>query len=334
MSSQTDKIAHGVPAPQDFKAPVFPDDKLVLYFHQYNFYSQKVLLVLYEKNIDFVPYEIDLSNGEQFSNWFLSLNPKGDVPVLRDGVLVVPNSSHIINYVEAKFRGGNSFKPSYKLITILPDSLQYDQMMVFERALTQLPIGALSLGSLIHDDLKLVPKAPFIGPVRQSCLKNNEKVLSILRSTVDKLDINNSALRQKLDTQLRRMDLVNSRTDFQRVLDAVSKTLAYVEQEMSKQTPRSEWLTSNELTLADVSLGLLLQRLYQLGFENYFWCNGKLPQVEAFFLRFKQRSSYLKIMPSHFERLKEMWSMTPDNYKLGATAGLFGMAMFAAFAHK
>lgn len=43
-------------------------------------------------------------------------------------------------------------------------------MMGFERALTQLPVGTLSLGSLIHDDLKLVPKAPFIGPVRQSCL--------------------------------------------------------------------------------------------------------------------------------------------------------------------
>lgn len=56
-----------------------------------------------------------------------------------------------------------------------PDSLQFDQMMTFERALSRLPVGALSLGSFIHDDLKLVPKAPFIGPVRQSCLSEQYK---------------------------------------------------------------------------------------------------------------------------------------------------------------
>lgn len=159
--------------------------------------------------------------------------------------------------------------------------------------------------------------------------------MSILRRSVNDLHTNHSALQHKLVTQLRRRDLVYSRSDYQHVLDAVRNTLLYVEQELSKQTPRCEWLTGNELTLADVSLGLLLQRLYQLGFENYYWCNGKLPQVEAFFLRFKQRSSYLKVMPSsNFEILKEMWSMTPSNYKLGATAGVLGMAMFAAFAHK
>lgn len=50
-------------------------------------------------------------------------------------------------------------------------------MMAFERALTQLPVGALSLGSFIHDDLKLVPKAPFIGPVRLSCLSELSELL-------------------------------------------------------------------------------------------------------------------------------------------------------------
>ncbi|EDW69281.1 ganglioside-induced differentiation-associated protein 1 isoform X1 [Drosophila virilis] len=331
MSSQADEIAPAAPAPKDFKAPVFQDNKLVLYFHPYNFYSQKVLLVLYEKNVDFTPYIVDLCNGEQYSNWFLNLNPKGDVPVLQDGAFIIPNSPHIISYVETKFRGEQH--PLLKPYP--PDSLQFDQMMTFERALSRLPVGALSLGSFIHDDLKLVPKAPFIGPVRQSCLKNNDKVMELLRHSVDELDSNNTALQQKLEIQLRRRKLVASRVDFQRVLDAVRNVLQYVEQELSKQTPRNEWLTGDEITLADVSLGLLLQRLYQLGFENYYWGFGKLPQVEGYFLRFKQRASYHKLMPSsNFEILKEMWSMTPSNYKLGATAGFLGMAMFAAFAHK
>ncbi|XP_023033459.1 ganglioside-induced differentiation-associated protein 1 isoform X1 [Drosophila willistoni] len=330
MSEQEKEIAPASPVLQDFKAPVFTDNKLVLYFHPYNFYSQKVLLVLYEKNIDFTPYVVDLCNGEQYSSWFLNLNPKGDVPVLQDGAFVIPNSHHIINYVESKFRGEEhpKLKPSQ-------DSKEFDDVMVYEQALGRLPIGALSLGSFVHDDLKLVPKAPFIGPVRQSCLKNNDKVLDLLRRSLEELEPHNkSALEHKLDIQLRRKDLVSSRDDFQRVLDAVRHVLLYVEQELSRKSPRTDWLIGDQLTLADVSLGLLLHRLYQLGFENYYWSYGKLPQVENYFLRFKQRQSYHKLQPSNFEILKEMWSKTPGNYKIGAGAGFLGMAMFAAFAHK
>lgn len=50
------------------------------------------------------------------------------------------------------------------------NSNDYDDVMRYEHAVSRLPVGALSLGSFIHDDLKLTPKAPFIGPIRQSCL--------------------------------------------------------------------------------------------------------------------------------------------------------------------
>ncbi|XP_043650350.1 ganglioside-induced differentiation-associated protein 1 isoform X1 [Drosophila teissieri] len=327
MSEQTKEIEALPPTLQDFKAPDLPSNKPVLFFHPYNFHAQKVLMVLYEKRIDFFPYVVDLCNGEQYSNWFLNLNPKGDVPVLQDGALVIPSSTHIINYVESKFRGDRSLKPAH-------NSKEFDQMLVFEQAIARLPVGTLSLGSFMHDDLKLVPKAPFIGPVRQSCLKNNEKVLELLRHSVDDQATNKATLQHKLDIQLRRLELASSREDFQKVLDAVRHFLLYVEQELSAQAPRSEWLTGDELNVADISLGLLLHRLYQLGFENQFWTFGKLPQVEAYFLRFRQRESFHRLQPSNFAILREMWTRTPGNYKLGAGAGFLGMAMFAAFAHK
>nr|NP_001261437.1 Gdap1, isoform B [Drosophila melanogaster]AGB94132.1 Gdap1, isoform B [Drosophila melanogaster] len=326
MSEQTKEIEALPPTLQDFKAPDLPANKPVLFFHPYNFHAQKVLMVFYEKKIDFFPYVVDLCNGEQYSNWFLNLNPKGDVPVLQDGALVIPSSTHIINYVESKFRD-RSLKPAH-------NSKEFDQMLIFEQAMARLPVGTLSLGSFIHDDLKLVPKAPFIGPVRQSCLKNNEKVLDLLRHSVDEQATKKAALQHKLDIQLRRHELASSREEFQKVLDAVRHFLLYVEQELTAQAPRVEWLTGDELSVADISLGLLLHRLYQLGFENQFWTFGKLPQVEAYFLRFRQRESFHRLQPSNFAILREMWTRTPGNYKLGAGAGFLGMAMFAAFAHK
>lgn len=63
------------------------------------------MFVLNEKNISCNRYEVDLSNGEQCSNWFMQMNPKMDVPVLQNESLIVPSSSQIINYLEADFIG-------------------------------------------------------------------------------------------------------------------------------------------------------------------------------------------------------------------------------------
>ncbi|XP_037933514.1 ganglioside-induced differentiation-associated protein 1 [Teleopsis dalmanni] len=313
----------------DFKAPVFKDGALVLYFHPYNFYSQKVLLMLYEKNLEFTPYALDLSNGEQYSSWFLNINPKGDVPVLQDGPFIIPDSRHIMNYVEDKFRSDKhqAFK-SYNFT-----AKEYEKLQRFDKLLAQVPVGALSLGSFIHEDLKLAPKPPFIGPVRKACIKNNEKVYELLKKSIEEAEVNKAALLRKLEIQDQRRRVVYSRVEFHKILDNVYNVLYTIETDL-KENPDREWLITDKLTLTDIAFGLLLHRLYQLGFENYYWGYGKLPHVESFFLRFRKRESYQKLVPTNFEILKDMWQKTPSNYKIGAGAGVLGMAMFAAFAHK
>ncbi|XP_075161534.1 ganglioside induced differentiation associated protein 1 [Haematobia irritans] len=314
---------------KDFKAPTFRENEVVVYVHPYNFYSQKVLLLLYEKNVDFTPYVVDLLNGEQYSQWFLNLNPKADVPVLQDGSFVIPDSVHIINYIENKFRGGD-----YKSLKPKPSNkIENEKIILYDQIFSNLPVGALSLGSFIHDDLKLVPKPPFIGPIRKTCLKNNEKVHTLLKESIDKTEDHKAALLRKLDLQERRKRLVYSRLEYQKILDAIQNVLRFVEDDMNANT-HCEWLISNNFCMADICFGLLLLRLYQLGFENYYWSYGKMPRIESYFLRFKKRPSYDKLMPSNFEILKDIWQMTPSNYIIGAGAGVLGMAVFAAFAHK
>uniref|UniRef100_A0A1A9Z3D3 GST N-terminal domain-containing protein n=1 Tax=Glossina pallidipes TaxID=7398 RepID=A0A1A9Z3D3_GLOPL len=322
-----DEPASGVP---QFKEPFFKDDVLVLYMHPYNFYSQKILLLLYEKNIEFTPYVMDLLNGEQYSKWFLNLNPKADVPVLKDQSFAVTDSQHIINYIENKFCDGiyNSLKP-FKV-----NSLEFNKLQMFCNILAPLPIGALSLGSFIHDvDLKLVPKPPFTGPLRKGCLGNNEKVLEFLKQSLLEVGVNRAPLMRKLEIQERRKRFVYSRSEYGKILDAVRGVLEFFERDMTAHS-KTEWLISNDFTMADIALGLLLLRLYQLGFENYYWSYGKLPNIESYFLRFKKRSACQKLMPSNFEFLKDIWQMTPNKYKIGTGAGVLGMAMMMAFAHK
>ena len=43
---------------------------------------------------------------EQYEPWFLRLNPRGEVPVLTDGVKVIPDSVRIVEYLEDNFSNG------------------------------------------------------------------------------------------------------------------------------------------------------------------------------------------------------------------------------------
>lgn len=61
---------------------------------------------MHEKQIKCTLYEVDVTNGEQFSDWFLELNPKGEVPVLQNGTFIVPSSGQIISYLEGNYKGG------------------------------------------------------------------------------------------------------------------------------------------------------------------------------------------------------------------------------------
>lgn len=82
-------------------------------------FSLQILFALHEKGLKFTSHEVNITNGEQYSQWFLEMNPKAEVPVLRNGTLIVPESGRIISYLEENFKGGKNFcgnikDPGYK----------------------------------------------------------------------------------------------------------------------------------------------------------------------------------------------------------------------------
>lgn len=65
-------------------------------------------MALYEKRVPFKKQVVSLIAQEQYSSWFLKLNPCGEVPVLTDGVKIIPDSVRIIEYLEDNFSNGRS----------------------------------------------------------------------------------------------------------------------------------------------------------------------------------------------------------------------------------
>ena len=77
---------------------------LDLYYHPLASYCWKVLVALYERDTQFTPHVVDLGDPAQRAA-LVALWPFARFPVLRDGGLVVPESTTILEHLAAHHHG-------------------------------------------------------------------------------------------------------------------------------------------------------------------------------------------------------------------------------------
>ena len=65
--------------------------------------SQKLRIYLNYKKIKWQSHSVNIATGQNYSNWFLGINPRGLLPVLVDDGRVIIESNDIIQYLENKF---------------------------------------------------------------------------------------------------------------------------------------------------------------------------------------------------------------------------------------
>lgn len=71
-----------------------------LFWHPFSVFPRRVQIVLREKGIDCEEVVVDLPGGALRGAEFRRMNPFGQVPVLRDGDLVIAESVAILEYLE------------------------------------------------------------------------------------------------------------------------------------------------------------------------------------------------------------------------------------------
>uniref|UniRef100_A0A1B6C0Z0 GST C-terminal domain-containing protein n=2 Tax=Clastoptera arizonana TaxID=38151 RepID=A0A1B6C0Z0_9HEMI len=117
-------------------------------------------------------------------------------------------------------------------------------------------------------------------------------------------------LLEKAEVSEKKHQLMVSEKSFENLLYQVDKVLHEVEKELSSKTQMDEsWLCCEQFTVADISLTILLNRLYLLGLENRFWSDGKKPGIERYFARVRQRDSFKRTIPSQMFHLKTFIEM-------------------------
>jgi len=74
--------------------------------------SLKSLLPLFEKGLEFESRYVDLHKFEQHQEWFIAVNPEGQVPVLDHDGVIVTHTTVINEYIEDAFPDAPPLRPN------------------------------------------------------------------------------------------------------------------------------------------------------------------------------------------------------------------------------
>ncbi|KAF5280223.1 hypothetical protein FQA39_LY05357 [Lamprigera yunnana] len=227
----------------------------------------EVLMALYEKNLPFKKYLINLVKEVQREPWFLKINPRGEVPVLQDNGKVIPDSVRIIDYLEDNFSNGNTPR------LIPTDNLETKQKVLhFKAMIDALPARIITMGSFHHSELVHFPKPPFVGPVRTMLINADRNTVKVLQELAKKNPEIREVLLSKITVHEQKSTMITNQDQYLKVLDQVEQVLAEIENELATHIGEKEnwWLCCHEFTIADISFTILLERLDQLGYSNRF----------------------------------------------------------------
>lgn len=131
---------------------------LKLYSYQESGNSYKVRLLIALLNLEVEVQELDYFNDEQHSEAYLKINPKGEVPALVDGDIVLTDSAAILVYLSGKYGPSNlwwsdDIVEQAKIVDWLAFAASWVQYGVFTaRAILSFkgPYNGLGLNSTEH----------------------------------------------------------------------------------------------------------------------------------------------------------------------------------------
>ena len=232
---------------------------LVLYHHGSSTCAAKVRFALEEKQLEWEGRYIDILAGEQFHEDFLKINPKGVVPVLVDGDLVIPESTIICEYLEDNF-------PNPALMPA--DAEGKANVRRWTKAV----------------DEELHPACSAITYVmshRHTILRNG---VGSFQEFVESGDSEGKAAR------LLKWQWIQEGIKAPGAKDKIKIYFDYLNN-MEAALSENQWLVGDAFTLADVAMTPYINRLAALAMEK-LWEDGRLPGVERWFNTVQSRSTF------------------------------------------
>ncbi|XP_003745766.1 ganglioside-induced differentiation-associated protein 1 [Galendromus occidentalis] len=248
---------------------------LILYHALPSSYSQKVVLALKYLNLTYESRLVNLFDGEQLEPWFLDLNPKGEVPTLKDGDLVLTDSADIIQHLNDRY---DTRRSDEKLI---PNPVTPVGRSVAEvnQLICSVKTFVLTFGAAFH------PQHTENSTLSDEESKGRRAFVDKMTECIrEKLAVAKPPYKESYTYKLTKIStggaLLKDENVFLAELKSTREVLERIEDHLSRS--QGKWIFFDHLTLADISLAVLLYRIKKLGLQHHFWAEGSLPNVASY----------------------------------------------------
>jgi len=217
--------------------------------------GQKVTMLLNEKQLTYNCINVDLRVGEQHSSEFLSINPKGQVPVIIHQQKIILESSTICLYIESTFQNLPFYPNSMRQQSAIKHWMSY-------------------IDNEIHQACSILTWSIAIRPAML------EKTTGDLNKHFDAIPDISRRKRQKraFDLGLSLPELKEAKINYQNLLNRMEIALK-----------NNKYLTSDYCSLADICVLPYVIRLDMLALQH-LWQN--LPYVRHWLALMKSRDAY------------------------------------------
>lgn len=228
---------------------------LTLYHSAYSTCSQKVRIALAEKKLSYISKEINFRKEEQLTPEYLAINPHGVVPTLIHDGNIITDSSCILEYLDDAF-------PETPLVSESP--VKRAHMRAWLRFMEEVPTVAVrtpSFEQVFLPTLRLVSS-------KKSFEKSAQK-RTIRKGFYGKMNAGKGFAESDIDNSM--------------------EQLASTVNRMEKALKTNHWIMGDKITLVDVSLAPLLDRMDDMGMA-FLWRDA--PNVDAWLKRIQARESF------------------------------------------
>jgi len=288
-----------------------------LYVHPGAFSCWSSQLLLQELGLKYKAVNVDLYSGHQFSGEFLRLSPLGAVPVLLVDTVPVVGAQSIRNYLknEPDFAQNDVFKGEGERFLCKLDSA---------------PVGSLTYGLAFHQQYTKLLRYPYCAEnfleLASEYILNRAAMLKEAAAASSDPQLSQTLIEAAVEHE-RKLPCYLEVTEYEAVLKTIGNLLDLFEKEFEGDR-EGLWLGGLHFNVADISLGLLLHRIWQLGMENDFFAAGVRPHLAVYYERVKQRKEFEFVTQCQKETGEKRILSEEDRFANNARMGI-GVALIA-----
>ncbi|XP_059170204.1 ganglioside-induced differentiation-associated protein 1-like [Physella acuta] len=262
-----------------------------LFFWPESFFSQKAQLALEEKKVKYKQTVICLPEHQQTEPWYLRLNPKGQVPMLKLGDKFVTEPENVIDTVD-KLNNAPVLVPD-------PSTPEGKLVQEWRSKFNSLNVEDLTFGVLLHPELAVGKiKMPYMYRITK---EGYETIKEVAR--MNALRDKNPDLREAYDDKIEKFrnnpSIMLDKNYIAKLIDGLETLFDELEAQLRKSRTKNitqHWLCGPNFTAADITLCILLGRLINVGLIQRFLKAEKRPALIEYWNQAQQRGTIKKVV--------------------------------------